>query len=271
MYAQLSGEERPEPEDMIMSVHAIDVGQGDCTLVRVGGRNILIDAGENGNGENVLEYLDDLGIRKLDYVIATHPHSDHIGGLDTVMNAIAVDNIIMPDVAEELIPTGRTYSDFLDAAIAKKESGTNIISAKPGDTHVLTDYAEMTVLSPFGQHYTDLNDYSVAILITCKNVKFFSAGDITSNVEWELIEAYPDLEADLFKVSHHGSDASNHRTFITILDADYAFISCGRNNSYGHPELKVLKNLKQNGVEYRRTDIQGSFVYYTDGERFYEG
>ncbi len=272
MFYHLSGEPVPEPsEDILMSVHSIDVGQGDSTLIRVGETTVLIDAGENGKGGDVLEYIDDLGIRRLDYVIATHPHSDHIGGLDTVMENIEIGTLIMPDVPEELIPTGSTYSDFLDAAFRKKSEGASVLRAQSGDKYELSEYAYIEILSPGVYSYTDLNDYSVAVLITCGDVRFFSAGDITHIVERNLMNDYPFIKADLMKVSHHGSETSNLSEFISMIDPDHAFISCGRYNDYGHPHLSVLYMLSDLGVEYRRTDVEGSVVYYTDGKVFYEG
>ncbi len=278
MFGQLSSEPQSEPVqyaeelggDILMSVHAIDVGQGDCTLVRVSDVTILIDSGERGNGDDVLEYIDDLGISRLDYVIATHPHSDHIGGLTEVMKGIDVDCLIMPEVSEDMIPISSAYSDFMDIAIEKKSDGMKIERATAGNTYVLTDYAEMTVLSPLGDSYLDLNDYSVAILIACNDVTFFSAGDITHTAEKELMEKYPNLLADLMKISHHGGDESNLKAFIRQLSPTYAYICCGEDNSYGHPTETVLDILDGYSVKYRRTDLEGSFVYYTDGKIFIE-
>ncbi len=278
MFQQISNDPKPEPEeyadelsgDIIMSVHAIDVGQGDCTLVRIGEKTILIDGGENGKGQDVLDYIDDLGIKKLDYLIGTHPHSDHIGGLDTVLNELEVGTLIIPQVDESLIPSGRTYTDFLDAAIMQKENGMNVESAEEGKVYELSDYAKMEILSPLYNDYTDLNDYSVAVLITCRDVSFFSAGDITHTVEYQLMEHYPDIKADLIKVSHHGSNKSNLKGFIKMLDPDYGYICCGKDNDYGHPYASVLNILKDCEVKYRRTDLEGSFVYYTDGSTFIE-
>ncbi len=278
MFSQINGQPQDEPVEyaeelngqILMSVHAIDVGQGDCTLVRLGDISVLIDAGENGKGSDVLDYLYDIGIKKLDYVIGTHPHSDHIGGLDTVLEHVEVDRLIIPQVDESLIPTGITYTDFLDAALAQKENGMKVDSAEPGAVYKLTDYAEMKILSPRSVSYTDLNDYSVAVLITCGDVSFFSAGDITHYVERQIMEAYPDIQADLMKVSHHGSGKSNLKMFIDRIEPKYAYICCGRNNDYGHPFESVLNIFDECGVRIRRTDLDGSFVYYTDGKNFIE-
>ncbi len=278
MFQQLSDTPQAEPEvyadelcgDILMSVHAIDVGQGDCTLVRLGEISILIDAGENGRGDDVLDYLDDLGIRKLDYVIGTHPHSDHIGGLDTVLEAVEVGRLIIPQVDESLIPTGKTYTDFLDAALEQKEKGMVVDSADAGKVYQLNDLAKMEILSPLSVSYTDLNDYSVAVIITCGDVRFFSAGDITHLVERQIMEAYPDVQADLMKVSHHGSGKSNLRVFIDRIEPQFAYICCGRNNDYGHPFDSVLEIFDDCSVKVRRTDLDGSFVYYTDGKTFIE-
>ncbi len=279
MFAQLSGEPDPEPSvdndelsgDIRMSVHAIDVGQGDCTLIRVDGKTILIDAGENGKGRSVIEYIDDLGIDKLDYVIGTHPHSDHIGGLDTVLYEIKAETLIIPNVREDLIPTNDTYSDFLDSALDAKEDGMKIIQAMCGDVYQISSDSDLRILSPLKDDYSDLNDFSVAVVITCGNTSFFAGGDITCETEIDLIEQYPDLDVELIKLSHHGGNESNSYEFIRHISPDYAFISCGIDNTYGHPKERILDILDNCGVKYRRTDIEGSLVYYSDGQTFIEG
>ncbi len=278
MFAQLGDEPQDEPRqyadklngDILMSVHAIDVGQGDCTLIRAGTVTVLIDSGERGNGDNVLEYIDGLDIKKLDYVVATHPHSDHIGGLLDVMKNIDVGTLIIPEISESMVPTSSTYSSFMDIAAEKQKGGMRIEKAVAGSGYNLNDNVKMSVLSPFDEDYTNLNDYSIALLFTCNDVGFFTAGDITHKVEKELMEQYPELKADLIKVSHHGSDESNLKAFVKQLDPAYAFISCGEDNSYGHPTEIVLDILKELNIRYRRTDLAGSFVYYTDGKTFIE-
>lgn len=279
MFAQLNGGEQTNSYeyideldgDVIMSVHAIDVGQGDCTLIRAGETTMLIDAGEYPSGDDVVGYLDDMGIKELDYVIGTHPHSDHIGGLSTVLEEINVGCLIIPDVREELIPTGTSYDYFLEAALEQKENGMEVYSACAGETYNLSSYAKMTILAPFDNSYTDINDCSVAVLIECRDVSFFAAGDITHTAEADIMEEYPELKADLIKMSHHGSEGSNLKEFIEMLDPTYAFIGCGKDNGYGHPHESVLDILDECGTKYRRTDIEGSLVYYTDGTNFIEG
>lgn len=278
MFGQLSDEPQDEPRqyadklsgDILMSVHEIDVGQGDCTFVRAGDVTVLIDSGERGNGENVLDYIESLGIKRLDYVVATHPHSDHIGGLIEVLKNIDVGTLLIPEISESMIPTSSTYSSFMDIAAEKKKNGMTVEKAIAGNSYRLSNSVKMTVLSPLSEDYTNLNDYSIALLFCCDDVNFFTAGDITHKVEKQLMEQYPDLRADLIKISHHGSDESNLKVFIKQLNPAYAFIGCGEGNSYGHPTEAVLNILNEYGIRYRRTDLAGSFVYYTDGKTFIE-
>lgn len=254
--------------DVKMSVHVIDVGQADSILVMSGEHAALIDAGENGCGEIVLDYLKKQGIKKLDIAVATHPHSDHVGGMDVVLRHIPADTIIMPDVPEELIPSGRSYSDFLDAAAEAKGKGTQICRACAGDAYTLGD-TTLTILSPTQDcGYIDLNDWSVSLLITCDKASFFTAGDISSLVEDDIMHRDPFLTAQLVKLSHHGSSASNSEAMLRQLHPAHAVISVGKNNDYGHPSKTVLNRLKKLGIEYRRTDTSGTLVYYTDGKTF---
>lgn len=247
-----------------LKMHVIDVGQGDSILIQCGEKNVVIDCGENGMGETVLEYLDKVGVSHLDWLVATHPHSDHIGGMDTVINSdITIDNMMMPQTSENMTPTTKTYKDLLDAIEAK---GLEITLPNPGKAYDL-DGVTMLVLSPeIDSDYSDLNDYSVVLKFTYKDVSIMTGGDATKKIENELISKGYDLSAKIYKVSHHGGKESNSEAFIEALAPRYSAISVGENNEYGHPKEETLSRLENVNSIINRTDIDGSIIYESDGK-----
>ena len=248
-----------------LRLHVIDVGQGDASLVQCGDRNVLIDCGENGLGETVLDYLDRIQVTHLDWVIATHPHSDHIGGMDTVIGSrrITIDRFMMPQVSADLTPTTKTYTDLLAAVKKKKLKITRPVA---GQTYDL-DGVTMLVLSPAKKaRYDDLNDYSVCLKYTYRDVSILLCGDATKVVERQLITLDEDLSAQIYKVSHHGGKESNTEPFLAEVNPLYAAISVGEDNKYGHPTKTVLRRLKEVGCQVNRTDLEGNLLYETDGE-----
>lgn len=254
------GELKGDPH---MKMHVIDVGQGDSILIQCGDRNVLIDCGENGMGETVLDYLDRAGVTHLDWLVATHPHSDHIGGMDTVLNSeITVDNMMMPRTSKAMTPTTKTYKDLL-SAISKK--GLKVTQPNPGQTYDL-DGVTMLVLSPKkNSDYDDLNDYSVVLKFTYKDVSILTGGDANKKVEKELLKTDYDLSADIYKVSHHGGKESSCDEFVKALNAKYSAISVGEDNKYGHPKQETLERLNEINSQINRTDTDGSIIYETDG------
>ena len=247
-----------------LKVHVIDVGQGDSLLIQCGEKNVLIDCGENGLGETVLEYLDSVGVERIDWLVATHPHSDHIGGMDTVINSdIAIENMMMPQTAENMTPTTKTYKDLLDAVAAK---GLQITLPEPNKSYDL-DGVTMLVLSPeIDAAYNDLNDYSIVMKFTYGDVSLITGGDATKKVEKELLAKDFDLSADIYKVFHHGGKESNSQEFIEAINPQYSAISVGEDNKYGHPKEETLERLNTVNSTINRTDLDGSIIYESDGK-----
>lgn len=241
-----------------VSVHFIDVGQGDCELIRVGDQSILIDAGENDKGNTVLDYLNKQGIEKIDLFIGTHPHSDHIGGMDTVINRIEVGEVLMPELPDSLVPTTKTYTDVL-TAIADKN--LPVTAAEPGQVYTFGD-ATLEILGPL-RDYDDLNDMSVVAKLTYGSTTFLFGGDMEKEVEDDLLNANADVRADVLKLSHHGSKTSNSKAFLDAVGADTYAICLGAGNSYGHPHDQVLNRIS--GKQVYRTDLNGDIVIGTDG------
>ncbi len=244
------------------SVHFIDVGQGDCTLVMSGGQSLLIDAGENGHETEVLNYLRSMNIKKLNYIIATHQHSDHIGGIPEVLEEFEADNIIMPRLTKAQTPTNSTYTAFLKAV---QNSKAKVISAKPGLTYTLGD-ASFEILGPVTNDCEDINSMSAVTKITYGETSFLVTGDAEKDEELEIIENGADLDCDVLRVGHHGSSTSSSREFLEAVTPEVCVISCGANNDYGHPHDKALKRISYQTDEVYRTDICGSIVMISDGE-----
>lgn len=241
----------------ILEVHFIDVGQGDSILIEADNTTMLIDAGENNMGTTVVDYLKNHGVDELDYVIGTHPHSDHIGGLDYVINHMTVDQVVMPDV----VHTTKTYEDVLDAI---SEKGLTITAPKVGDEYRLGP-ASFTIIAPGSSDYEDLNDYSIGIKLTYKNSSFLFAGDAGIRSEEEMLTCGIDLKSDVLKISHHGSEYSSEAAFLDAVQPEYAVISVGKDNDYGHPHTATLQALNDRGIKLYRTDEQSNIVFTTDG------
>lgn len=248
-------------ENNDFSVHFIDVGQGDCTLVMSGDKALLIDAGENGHETEVLNYLRSMKIDKLDYIIATHQHSDHIGGLPEVLEEFDADNIIMPRLTKAQTPTNSTYAAFLKAL---QKTNAKIISAKPGLKYSLGE-AEFEILGPVTDDCEDINSMSAVTKITFGETSFLVTGDAEKDEELEIIENGANLDCDVLRVGHHGSTTSSCKDFLDAITPEICVISCGANNDYGHPHDKVMKRLDNYTDEIYRTDICGSIVMTSDG------
>lgn len=241
-----------------LKVHFIDVGQGDSILLESDGEFVLIDAGEKEYGGTVLKYIKNRGADSLKYVIATHPHSDHIGGLTKVINGIGVENFIT-------VETDQNTSTWRNVLKAVDKNDVNYIDAKVGDRYGFGE-AGFTVLAPLSDRYEGYNNYSVVTMVQCGEIRFLLAGDAEKDSEKEMLNAGEDLRADVLKLGHHGSSSSSTAAFLKAVDPAYAIISCGKNNDYGHPHKETLKKLKLLGCTYFRTDQLGTIVASTDGK-----
>lgn len=249
--------QRTLPTDVV-EVHFIDVGQGDSILIEAGSNSMLIDAGENNKGTDVVNYLQQHNITELDYLIGTHPHSDHIGGLDTIIHNFPIGKVIMPEVAH----TTQTFEDILDAL---EEKELRITKPVVGTSYELGS-ATFTIISPNSTEYEDLNDYSVGIKFTYGNNSFLFTGDATSTSEEEMLQNGIDLSSDVLKLSHHGSSTSNTDSFLDVVNPTYAIVSAGIDNEYGHPHTEVLQAIFNRRAKLYRTDKQGTVVFTSDGK-----
>lgn len=243
-----------------LEVYYFDVGQADSALIINKDKVMMIDCGNNEDGEYLVDELNDLGIEKIDYLIGTHPHEDHIGGMDDIINNFDIGIIYMPNVIH---PTNY-YTDILEAA---DKNNVSIETPKIGDSFDLSD-ALIDILY-LNNDVTNLNDDSIILKITYGENKFLFMGDASKLVEKEIIN--DDISADVLKVGHHGSSESSSNSFLDKVGGGYAIISVGVDNKYGHPTKSVLNNLKKYDYEILRTDVIGTIKIISDGKNIKVG
>ncbi|WP_434641837.1 stalk domain-containing protein [Thermoanaerobacterium thermosaccharolyticum] len=242
-----------------LTVSYIDVGQGDSILIQTpSGKNMLIDAGVSEMGSTVVSYLKSKGINKLDVVIATHPHDDHIGGMPDVINTFNIGTFYMPKVTTNT----NAFENLLNAL---KNKNVNSVYVKARNNINLDSDITAKFLAPNSSSYDNLNNYSAVIKLTYKNVSFLFTGDAEKESEQEMLNKGYNLKADVLKVGHHGSDTSTTADFLKAVSPKYAVISVGKNNDYGHPNQSVLDRLNNAGIKIFRTDLNGTVVATTDG------
>lgn len=246
--------------DSVMSVHFMDVGQADSIFIELpDGKTMLVDAGGNSDGKRVCEYIRSRGGERIDYLVGTHPHADHIGGMDDVIREFEIGELYMPKVSAST----KTFDDVLDAA---EEKEMKIKTAKAGKYIFETESTSCRILSPTEEKYSDLNEYSVILMLSCGDVDFLLTGDAEAENEYALSG---NIGADVLKVAHHGSDTSSSAAFLKRVNPDYAVISVGAGNKYSHPSENVLKRLAQCGTKILRTDVDGDIIISTDGENIF--
>lgn len=246
-----------------LQVYYFDVGQADSELICLPtGEHILIDAGTSSTQEELVRQLRSLGAETLDLVVATHPHADHIGGMAAVLEALTVEQIVMPVTSDSSTPTTQTYEALLDAI---GEEGLTVTPAQAGEEIWNGGGASLQVLAPNAQSYGDLNDYSVVLRLAYGADSFLFTGDAEETSEEEMLSRGWTLNATVLKCGHHGSETSTSQPFLDTVRPQYAVISCGVDNDYGHPDQVTLDRLEAAGAEVFRTDLQGTIVASTEG------
>lgn len=241
-----------------MKVHFIDVGQGDSTLITCGDHSMLIDTGDDSKGTTIQNYLKKQKVETLDYLILTHPDADHIGGAPVIITKFYINKVFMSNYEKD----NKTYQKLIQALDNKQ---LKYSTPKVGSQYFLGT-AKITILAPNAE-YDNPNDSSIALSIQNGNNKFLFTGDASESAEEDIVKNNDDISADVYKAGHHGSKYSTSKDFFKAVNPKYAVISCGENNSYGHPHAETLNTFRTNGVSVYRTDEDGTIIATSDGNK----
>lgn len=245
-------------EDLV--VHFVDIGQGDSIFIQFpNGETSLIDAGPKVSSDIIVNYLKEMKVEKIDYLIATHPHEDHIGGLPEVIKNFEIGKIYMPDKTANTTIFKRLLSE-----IKSKDLKANIPSA--GEFIIDNNDLKYQVLAPNGDKYDNTNDYSIVSKIIFKDNSFLFTGDAEKISEKEMVEKGYDLTANVLKVGHHGSSTSTTEEFLRKVGPAYGVISLANDNKYGHPHKETMELLNKNGIKVLRTDELGNIAIKSNGK-----
>ena len=238
-------------------LHLLDVGQGQCVLIEADGHYMLIDGGGRSSSSFVVSYLKQQGIDHFDLVAVSHYDEDHMSGVIGALSVFPANEILLPSYAGE----GELYQSLSTAAVS---NGAVILHPFAGAEFSLGG-ATVEVVGPVRTDYEWENDRSLAFRITYGDVSCLVCGDAEGTSEWDMVNSGRDISADIYVVNHHGSLTSSTEPFLDAVSPSYALISCGKDNSYGHPTMEVLQRLQERGVQMYHTDLQGSVILYSDG------
>lgn len=262
--ASLSTSSKPMIErkivDGIMEIHTIDVGQGDSILVIQKDQIMLVDCGTRAKGSTVIEYLKELGITKIDILVGTHSHDDHMGGMAEVIRNFEIGTLYAPDNSKESITTF-WYMDFLDAV---SEKNVNWVYPEVGTTFGVGD-ANVQIVAPNSKEYNNMNNYSIVLRVTYGETDVLLMGDAETLSEEEIMNNGLYIDVDVLKLGHHGSSTSSSEKFLNVTTPQYAIISVGKGNTYHHPIKSVMERLENMEITVYRTDESGTIIMSTDG------
>lgn len=264
-----SNTEIPQGTDLL-EIYGIDVGQGDSTLIRIPGEsgyfNLLIDTGVYAKRDVVTGFLDKHHVKRLDAVVATHPHADHMGAMSEVIKGYDIGEFYMPKLPKSKLPTTTSFEKMLDALIDKEKKITYLGA---GDK-IPCENALIDIIGPVkDKSYKELNDYSVVLKLTYGEKKLVFTGDSQLTAFSDINKAGYSYSGDLLKIAHHGSGDSTSKSLIKAVNPQIALIYCGLDNDYGHPDPDTVKLLEKAGCKIMRTDKEGNISIKCDGKNFY--
>lgn len=248
-----------------VTVFCFDVGQADCSLITTDDTVILIDAGNRNDGNFIVDFLQEQNIETIDYLVATHPHEDHIGGMSDIFDNFKINNVYMPKISKKDIPTTKVYEDFIDSVM---EEECKVVAAKGGETVIDENNLKFETLAPNSTNYGELNNYSVVTKLSFHDTEMLFMGDAENEIEKEILSKKYNIRADIIKIGHHGSDSSSSKKFITKTKAKDTIISCGLYNNYNHPSEKTLNLLENLDKSIYRTDYDGSIIISIDSNGY---
>ena len=277
--------ENPKPAVPVegeMEVHFIDVGQADSTLIICGDKVMLFDAATYNRGDDVAEYLMYLGIDYIDVLVLSHPHDDHMCGVEPLLEKINVVTIYCPDIEEVMEKNTTDWYELMREAIedryvfnnpgSKPKEWTKIIVLPRDEEGNFASFnvgeASVQFLAPFEDSYSDKNDYSICAIVSFGEIDIMFTGDATVAVEKDLLAEGYNLDVEIYHAAHHGSKTSNSREFLEAMTPECIVISCGMKNTYRHPNEPIIELFKELEIPVYRTDESGSIVMTTDGETY---
>lgn len=237
--------------DGALTVIMIDVGQADSFLLIQDGKTALIDCATRYDGDEILAFLSSLNITKLDYVFGTHPHDDHMGGMLEVIQGIEVGKLVVPEVEK-----GKVTSNWYKS-LEKAYTNYNVIRPKVGDVYELGD-ATMTVLGPIDTTPSNVNNYSTILMVSFGEMDILFTGDAETSLEMDLLESGVNLDAEILKIGHHGSDTSSSDAFLDAVSPEYGLLSTAVGNKHDHPIGEIMDRYEKRGIEIYRTDQSGT-------------
>lgn len=243
-----------------LKVHFIDVGQADCIFIELpNNEEVLIDAGNTGDAETIINYIENLNIDDIEYFIITHPHEDHMGSAAEIINNISIEKVYVPDITADT----KFYRNTMAAV---ENNDVILIKAKAGLTILETPEISFKVLAPSSMYYSEMNEYSLVTKLIYNDSSFLFTGDAESVSELEMIRKGYDLDSDLLKVGHHGGRTSSSMDFLNAVTPEYAVIPSEKDNSYGHPHKETLQRLTTIGSKIYRMDELSTIVATSDGK-----
>lgn len=254
-----TGLRSPEFVSSPMTVHFVDVGQGDCSVITTDrGEAVLIDSGEEIKAQSVIDYLEKISVKKIDYCIVTHPHSDHYGGMLKILRAVPAKRVVMPYLEKNITPDDGYYDKLVSFAKSECKS----ISFVKSDCKINLKNAGLQITVPITQR-TDLNNMSLVVKAVCGKASFLITGDCSADEEKELLKAHDaaDFKCNILKAGHHGSATASSDEWLNAVSPDVCVISVGRYNSYNLPSTDFLETLEKRDIQYYRTDICGTLVF----------